>query len=150
MSVNKVHTWSLQAWLGVLLPGEAQVREVRCLHHRDDGQTDREATHRAERAWRALQFGYWKQSIDELKERWTASARAAFRAIAEEEMKINREEFDQAWLGLLLPDEAQVCEVRCLHHRDDGQTVRAIAEEEMKINREEFDRQIVSRADSAQ
>jgi hypothetical protein len=150
MSVNKVHTWSLQAWLGVLLPGEAQVREVRCLHHRDDGQTNREATHRAERAWCALQFGYWKQSIDELKERWTASARAAFRAIAEEEMKINREEFDQAWLGLLLPDEAQVREVRCLHHRDDGRTVRAIAEEEMKINREEFDRQIVSRADSAQ
>jgi hypothetical protein len=59
---------------------------------RDDGQTDRESVHREVRARRALQFGYWKQFIDELTERWTAFTMATIRAIAEEEMKISREE----------------------------------------------------------
>jgi hypothetical protein len=60
---------------------------------RDDGQTDRESAHHTER--RALQFGCWKQSIDKLKEKWTAFTRAIIRAIAQEEMKISREEFDK-------------------------------------------------------
>jgi hypothetical protein len=60
-----------------------------------DGQTDRESAHRTERTRRALQFGYWKQSIEKLKEKWTAFTRGIIRAIAEEEMKISREEFDK-------------------------------------------------------
>jgi hypothetical protein len=62
---------------------------------RDDGQTDRVSAHRTERQRRALQFRYWKQSIDKLKEKWTAFTKATIRAIAEEEMKISREEFDK-------------------------------------------------------
>jgi hypothetical protein len=62
---------------------------------RDDGHTDWESVHRTERARRVLQFGYWKQSMDKLKEKWSAFTRAAIRAIAEEEMKISREEIDK-------------------------------------------------------
>jgi hypothetical protein len=62
---------------------------------RDDGQTDRESTHRTERARRALQFGYRKQSIEKLRQKWTAFTRGIIRVIAEEEMKISREEFDK-------------------------------------------------------
>jgi len=62
---------------------------------RNDRQTDQESAQRTEEARRALQFGYWKQSIDKLKEEWTAFTRATIRAIAEEEMKISREEFDK-------------------------------------------------------
>jgi hypothetical protein len=40
-------------------------------------------------------YGYWKQSIEKLKEIWSAFTRGIIRAIAEEEMKISREEFDK-------------------------------------------------------
>ncbi len=38
-------------------------------------------------------YGHWKQSVEKLKEKWTAFMRGIIRAIAEEEMKISREEF---------------------------------------------------------
>ena len=37
----------------------------------------------------------WKQSIEKLKEKWTAFTTEIIRTIAEEEMKISREEFDK-------------------------------------------------------
>jgi len=39
--------------------------------------------------------GYWKQSIEKLKEKWTAFTSGIIRTIIEEEMKISREEFDE-------------------------------------------------------
>jgi hypothetical protein len=62
---------------------------------REDRQTDRESALRTEEARRTSQLGYWKQSIDKLQEKWTAFTRVTIRAIAEEEMKISREEFDK-------------------------------------------------------
>jgi len=61
----------------------------------EDGQTGRESAHRTERTRRAWQFGFWRQSIEKLKEKWTAFTRGIICAIAEEEMKISREEFDR-------------------------------------------------------
>ncbi len=43
-------------------------------------------------------YSYWKQSVEKLKQKWTAFTRGMRRiidVIAEEEMKINREEFDK-------------------------------------------------------
>jgi hypothetical protein len=40
-------------------------------------------------------YGYWKQSVEKLREKWTAFTRAIIRVIAEEEMKLSREEFDK-------------------------------------------------------
>jgi hypothetical protein len=40
-------------------------------------------------------YGYRKQSVEKLKEKWPAFMRGIIHAIAEEEMKISREEFDR-------------------------------------------------------
>jgi hypothetical protein len=40
-------------------------------------------------------YGYWKQSVEKLKEKWAAFTSGIICAIAEEEMKISREEFDK-------------------------------------------------------
>jgi hypothetical protein len=47
-------------------------------------------------------YGYWKQSVEKLKEKWSAFTRGIIRAIAEEEMKISREEFDNRKSEVLL------------------------------------------------
>jgi len=39
--------------------------------------------------------GNWKQSVEKLKEKWSALTRGIILAIAEEEMRISREEFDK-------------------------------------------------------
>jgi hypothetical protein len=61
----------------------------------EDGRTDRDSAHRTGRTRRALRFGYWKQSIEKLKEKWIAFTRVIICAIAEEEMKISRQDFDK-------------------------------------------------------
>jgi hypothetical protein len=38
-------------------------------------------------------YSYWKQSVEKLKEKWSTFTRGIIRTIAEEEMKISREEF---------------------------------------------------------
>jgi hypothetical protein len=40
-------------------------------------------------------YGYWKKSVEKLKEKWITSMTEIMRVIAEEEMKISREEFDR-------------------------------------------------------
>jgi hypothetical protein len=47
-------------------------------------------------------YGYWKQSVEKLKEKWSAFTSGIIRAIAEEEMKISREEFDNRKSEVLL------------------------------------------------
>ena len=40
-------------------------------------------------------YGYWKQSVEKLREKWTAFTMGIIRVFAEEEMRISREEFDR-------------------------------------------------------
>jgi len=64
-------------------------------HEHDDEQTSRELAKRAVRARRALRFRYWKQFTEKLREKWVAFTKDIILFIAEEEMKINREEVDK-------------------------------------------------------
>jgi len=40
-------------------------------------------------------YGYWKQSVEKLREKWTAFTRGIIRVIAVWEMQISREELDK-------------------------------------------------------
>lgn len=59
----------------------------------EHGHTGRQEVRRPAWARRALHFGYWKQFVEKRKEDWTSLARGFIRTIAEEEMRISREEF---------------------------------------------------------
>jgi hypothetical protein len=60
-----------------------------------DEQTGRVSVYRTVRARHALRFGYWKQSMEKLRKKWTVLTRDIILAIAEEEMRISREELDK-------------------------------------------------------
>jgi hypothetical protein len=59
----------------------------------EHGHTGRQEIRRARWTRCALHFGYWKQFVEKRKENWKALARGLLRTIAEEEMRISREEF---------------------------------------------------------
>lgn len=60
-----------------------------------DEQTDPASVHRKVRRRRELKVGCLKQSIEKIKKKCTKFAKEIIRALAEEEMKTSREEFDK-------------------------------------------------------